>query len=241
MRLFNSFRLTILCFFVAGSFFACSGSGGFGGNPKGHLRFIHTITELPEIFIFVNDDEEPIRLSYGEVSEYQDYDDGDSIEIRLLVPSSPLPLVERNVTAEEDRDQTLVFFSDRKTSNLADYNVGTDLLTDQEDPDFDSRFLVRVVNAAPSLRSIDLYITENGDGLDQILPDQSSIGFRANTGYLEGNITRGVISLVDSKTRELLYQSESINFDNFPVVTVFALEQLGRGLPLDPVLSYDSE
>jgi hypothetical protein len=224
----------------------CGGGGSSGsGGGGGRIRFLNAIPELHQVQLFLNDNPDPVLLNYGDLIDYEGFD---TVEVRLLVAGSPVPLINQQEKLTKGVDKTMSFLGD-PNPKPPKYTVGTDLVEDKHESGSNNRFLLRVVDEAVSthgLPGLKVFITKPGVSLDNILPVKEGLSFSSNTGYIEGNESPAVVTILYDKTvkkqnqRTVLYQSQPIDLTATPVMSIFLIDQPGRGLPVQAVFSPDS-
>ncbi len=222
---------------------ACGGGGDDEGNDSGggKVRFLNAIPELEDVQLFLGEDNEPRILRYGQLTEYIDADE-QRLEVRLFIPASPLALIDQAVATSPDVDRTVIFTGPATLPrNSQDYKISLTTLSDVHEPPVDQRFLLRVVNASPSAGNLNIYLTKPNEPLDSVIPKRGGVGYRAESGYLEGNESSAVLTLIDTKSKRTIYQSPLLDLAGTPVTSVFVLDKLDRGLPVVVGYSKDSD
>ena len=217
---------------------AGSGSSGSGGGAgEGRLRFLNLVPIQEKFNVYVDDNPDPIVIEYGVPTEYFDFG-RDTVQIRVQVISSPLDLVDKPYSLKSTSDKTLVLFGDSNPNPApGKYNIAPSLLNDSHEQKDDNRFDLRVINGDPASKAFDVFVTVPGVPLDNLLPVIEGIGFKSKDRYESGSESYGVITFVDTKSREVLYASDPIDLGAHPVLTLYALDLTAPNV----LISYDSD
>jgi len=239
----SNLRRILLCLICCG-LFCCtksssndSGGGGGGGSGSGQLRFINLIPELKTVYVYTDTDPDPITLEYGVPTEYKDFGN-ESVEIRVLVASSPLALVDQSYSLKSDSDKTLVLFGD-PNPKPPNYNISAKLLEDSHEPSIENRFDLRVIDAYPKSKGFDVFVTLPGVSLDNVLPFIKGIGFKGKDQYFSGNESTGIVTFYTSKDKETLFATSLLDLAAHPVITLYYAPDLPGGQGV--LVSYDSD
>ena len=110
------------------------------------------------------------------------------------------------------------------------------LFDDSREPPPGDNFKIRVINAASSLSSADVYITRQGGELSRTSPVSAALAFGAAGDYVETGIgTVQVRITAAGKTREI-YNSGDLDFSASEIVSVVILDQSGGGAPYQGIV-----
>ena len=242
MKCFRILSISLLIVSACSSIGCKNSSGGSGGSSGGtRVRFMNVITEQEVVQMFINEESQPrMTLNYGEMSEYTDLG-SERFELRLLGASSPVPIHTDNITI--NNDSTILFIGPKTLPQNQNrpYQITTKKFEDLHIPFVDNRFLVRVVNVSPTTERFDVYVLRPGVPIEQVVPRDKGVNFGSVTQYTEGNESPAYVDLINIRSRDSIYQSDVIDFDQNPVVTIYLFDQFGRGLPLRSIVSIDSD
>ena len=169
--------------------------------------------------------------------------------VLLENPSTPTPTPGGDTTAQATATSATVGAQFRATGSATAATTGTassgdstsapitmTFFDDSREPPPGDNFKIRVINAASSLDSIDVYITRQGGGLSRTSPVSSSLGFGEAGEYVETGIGTVQVRITSpGKIREL-YDSGDLNFSASEIVSVLILDQNGGGAPYQSIV-----
>lgn len=226
-RIPNWFRGTIVAtVFVL----LCAGCGsGSSSSSKTRIRFLNAVPEISTGQVLVNDDSNPVLLPYGTASDYNGYNS--PVRVAFFDGSSVLPLVDQTFNTQADTDLSHIFYADQNPGTGTE-KVHILALHDGFTVSSSRWFAIRLVNVAPSLPSLDLYIVKPGETLGDIDPVISGINYARGSSYVEGNNDTGVLYVTQAnKPENVIYVSDTVEFNEGDSYSLVLLDQPGRGLP----------
>ncbi|MCC6931693.1 MAG: DUF4397 domain-containing protein [Deltaproteobacteria bacterium] len=229
------FKLGIVCL-VGTVLFACSGSSN-DEYYTGRVRIAHINPEIANLDIMLNDSDERIELTYGEVTDYMRYDEG-SINFRVTRKGSPIPLISSTIRVDADEYST-VFITG--TVKEADFVQDADSQIESTTGIAKIRFAAMYDVTNINKEDYDLYLLNPGSNINLMNPAVERIDFQDVTSYYE--VDTGVVQVVLTKTetKEIVYDSGFVNLDDQKVYTFVLMERIGGGLPLEGMLINDAE
>jgi hypothetical protein len=202
-----------------GALLLASGCGGGGSQAK--LRVVNASPNTTGLDVLVDDKTVASGIGYGSNSDYLSVDSG-----------SHHLQVEGSGTTNILLDQTLSFNSDSETTFLVTNfasSISAMVLTDNSTTPASGNATLRIVNAAPSLGAVDVYVVTPGADLVASTPVIRSLAFNAATDYQ--TLTAGsyeVVFTVPGSTFALI-DTGSLNLSSEQNRTVLALNGVSGG------------
>lgn len=98
---------------------------------------------------------------------------------------------------------------------------------------------IRVIHAAPAAAGVDVYATAPGADLDAATPVLANVGFRAVSDYLTVPAGTYQLRVTETGTTNVAIDAEVTLGGNGPIRTVIAMDAVGGGAPLAPIVLRD--
>jgi hypothetical protein len=151
-----------------------SGCGGSSRHTSGNLRFVQALAGTPSLALYHNRTLIAANLAYSNATAYFTINSGDGIS---AVPAgSSSAILNTNVSITSGGNETLILTGSGSSTK-------TVLLTDGGTTAVTGDGHVRVVNAASSIGSPDVYIVPAGTNITGLSPTASMQAFGTDTGY----------------------------------------------------------
>ena len=153
----------------------CAVAGCGGSSPTtGNLRFVQALTGTPSLALYHNRTLVAANLAYGNATGYFSINSGD--QISALPGNTGAAVFSTNVSISSAGNETLILLGSSSSSK-------TILLTDGGTTVVTGNGHIRVVNAASTIGTPDVYIAPAGTNITGLSPTTSTLGFGADTGY----------------------------------------------------------
>ena len=107
--------------------------------------------------------------------------------------------------------------------------IGSTLLTDDNSTPSSGNVKVRILNASPTLGTVDVYVVTPGTDLNSASPDVSSLAFEATSGYLVESAGSWQIIFTSPGQKTALLNSGTLTLASGQIHTVTALNGEGGG------------
>lgn len=98
---------------------------------------------------------------------------------------------------------------------------------------------IRVIHAAPAAAGVDVYATAPGADLDAATPVLANVPFRAVSDYLTVPAGTYQLRVTGTGTTDVAIDAEVTLPSNGPIRTVIAVDAVGGGAPLAPIVLRD--
>lgn len=152
---------------------AVAGCGG-SSSTTGNLRFVEALTGTPSLALYHNRTLVAANLEYGNATSYFSIKSGD--QISALPGNTGAAVFSTNVSISSAGNETLILTgSSSSTKTILLNDGGTTVVTGNGH--------VRVVNAASTIGTPDVYIVPAGTNISGVSSTTSALAFGADTGY----------------------------------------------------------
>ena len=194
---------------------------GCGGGSQAKLRVVNASPNETGIDVVIDGKSVATGIAYGSNSDYLSVDSG-SRHLQVEATGSTTILLDQNLSLDSGSESTYL------ATNLA-ASISSVVLSDNSTAPASGSANVRVMNAAPALGPVDVYIVAPGAELIASTPVIRSIAFDAATDYQL--LTAGsyeVVLTVPNSTFALL-DTGALNFSSGQNRTVLALDGVSGG------------
>jgi Domain of unknown function (DUF4397) len=208
-----------------GMILALAGCGG-GGSSSAQVRVLQASPNTSVVNVLVDGMTDSSNLLYAANTGYISVKDG-SRRIEVQTAGSNTDIVDQTISLASGGSSTMIVTGLAPTISplvLKDDNAATATET----------ALVRVVNAAPSMGSADVYIVPSGTGLTAGSPTVSSLTSGQASDYQSVTLATGTnvnysIYFVEAGTTLAFMNPVSITFSSGQIRTVVALNSTSGG------------
>ena len=215
---------------------ACS-SEDIENEHSGYVRFVHANPEISTLDVMLDEDSDnTLQLSYGEVTEYEKFDEG-SVSMRVSKAGSPVPMITSDIKIEGEEYSTVFITGTAKES---DYEQKDDSKTEPADGLAKVRFAALYDISDIVEDDYDLYVLAPGANINLVNPDIEGISYQQVSSYFELDAGVARVVLTASETKDVVYDSGYIDIEEEKIYTFMLMENTGGGLPLEGELVEDS-
>jgi hypothetical protein len=201
-----------------GTFFLASGCGG-GSQAK--LRVVNASPNETGIDVLIDGKSVATGIAYGNNSDYLSVDSG-SRHLQVEATGTTTILLDQNLSLNSGTETTYL------ATNVA-ASISSVVLSDNTTAPASGNVNVRVMNAAPALGPVDVYIVAPGTDLIASTPIIRSMAFDAATDYqLLSAGSYEVVFTVPNSTFALV-DTGALNFSSGQNRTVLALDGASGG------------
>lgn len=187
------------------------------------VRVVHAAPETPRLEVVVEDEARAI-LEYAEVSDFLNVPGGQRRRVQLRIAGDTVALIALDTTFESERQYTI----------LAAGRAGSVLpilLVDDPAPADSGETRVRIVHAAPTAGTVDVYVTEPGTLLSTEAPDVMSLAFGEASDYMVVDARTYQIRVAMAGGADLLIDLPLVVLSSRRVVTLVIMDTMGSGPP----------
>jgi hypothetical protein len=186
------------------------------------VRVLHAAPETPRLEV-VLEGESRTSLEYAELSDRFTVESGDR-RLQLLVAGETEALI----------DLDTLFDSGLQYTVLAAGRAGDIMpivLVDDPTPADTGETRVRLVHAAPTAGTVDIYISEPGSELGTQTPVHASVAFGDASEYMVLESTTYQVRVATAGGTELLVDLPLLVLSSLRVVTIVLMDTMGSGPP----------
>jgi hypothetical protein len=210
--------LTILAFCALLLTLGCSSGGSSSGT---RLRVMHASPDESSLDVLIDTKMQGNPISYGTNTGYLSISSG-SRHIQLEPIGTTNPVIDQTINFAANTDSTMLAL------NFA-ANISTLLLTDDNSAPTTNDFKLRLVNAAPIMGPVDIYVVAPGTDLTNVAPNVTSLAFSNASSYLSlPNGTYEIFFTLPGTVASLI-DTGSITYATGQVRTIVALDNQGAG------------
>ena len=225
---FKSIAGIVLALAIAG----CDETGTQMVITQANIRVVHGSPDAPDFDVAVDDQTVARDLSYTDASDYLQVNPGDRT-VHVRAASSTLDATSVSLTALGDTSYTIIALN-----RVA--QIESIVLTDSPVAPETGQARLRLVHAAPSATTVDIYVTAPTADLNTATPTVAGLSFRGSSTYQSVPAGTYRVRVTSAGTRNVL-----LNVTNVPIVagqirTVVALDAPGGGPPFALKLLSDS-
>jgi hypothetical protein len=206
-------------------------TNGCGDDPKAFLRVVHASPDAPNVDVLVDGKTVLTDVAYGTGSDYLKVKAGSrKIEVRATGTSDDVI----NVTVTLDKNN---YYTAMATNFLA--NISPVLLTDDHTAPPSGQVKARLVHAAPSAPSVDIYVVAPGTDITDLSPTVNNVAFGTATSYLTVPAGSYQVLITPTGTKDIAIDTGSIPLSDGQIRTGIALDASGGGAPFSALLLKD--
>jgi hypothetical protein len=215
---------------VAGLFLLCGilvslGCGGGGLSNKTNFRVMNATPDQATITALLDGSSFASSISYGSVPDYTQTDSG----TRHLQ-------VEASAASSIFLDQSINLAGGTSTTGIIannSTNSAAILLTDDNTASTTTgNMKLRIVNAAPTLGTVDVYILPSGTSINNATPTINSLGFESSTGYQDMAAGTYNIAFTPHGSLFVIFNTGNITFNAGQNRTVVAINNTSGGFTI---------
>jgi hypothetical protein len=202
-----------------------SASLGCGGGGVANLRILDAAPNEPEENTLIDGNVVNSNLAYLANTGYISVTSG-SRHLQVEPVNSTTPVVDTTLTLADTTNTTVI------VAGVA--TVTPIVLTDQTTVPTSGTAVIRLVNAAPSMGSADVYVVPDGTSIAGTSPLVSGVSFQTASSYQSLTITAGTstnydIYFTEPGTQLALLTTGPISITSGEALTVVSMNGLGGG------------
>lgn len=210
---------------------ACSDDNGTAPLDTALVRVVHASPDAPNVDVLVDADLVLANVPFRAASGF------------LTVPAGPQRIRIRPTGTTTDVIDTTVTFGVNGVYTILATGEVADLrpLIAEDDPTApaDGQARLRVIHAAPAAGGVDVYATAPGADLDDATPVLTNVPFRAVSDYLAVPAGTYQLRVTTAGTSTVAIDAQITLAENGPIRTVVAVDAVGGGAPLAPIVLRD--
>jgi len=149
---------------------------GCGGGGKTRMRMMNAVPDESNLALLIDGTSIAGNVAYGTSTGYMNVNSG-SRHMQIEPSGATNVIIDQNISIASGTDTTMI--AEKFSTNPASLLV----LTDDNSAPTSGNFKLRVVNAAPSLGPVDLYIVAPDTDLNTVSATISNLAFGSSTGY----------------------------------------------------------
>jgi hypothetical protein len=191
------------------------------GADKSKLRILHASPDEGTLDVLIDGKTVSSNLAYEASTGYLSVGTG-SRHVQLQASGSTTNVIDQNLTINSGGSTTLI------AANFA-ASITPLVLTDDATAPASGEFKLRVVNAAPALGPVDVYVVPPGTDLTTVSPAFSNLAFADNSDYLTFPAGNYVVEFTPPGSIFVLLAAGPTNFQGDQNRTLVALDDPGGG------------
>jgi hypothetical protein len=156
-----------------GLIFISAGCGGGSGQTQ--FRVVQATPDESSVNVLVDGANVASGVNYGAATSYLTISSG-TRHIQIEPTNSSTPVVDQNDSFTKSTNSTMV------VANRSP-NITGILFADNTTAPASGDFSVRIINAAPSLGTVDVYVVTSGTSISDVSPTISGLAFQAGSTY----------------------------------------------------------
>ena len=151
-------------------------TAGCGGGGDTRLRMVNAVPDQANLTLLIDGASVAGNVAYGTGTGYMKVSSG-SRHVQIEPSGATNVIIDQNITIPAGTDTTIVAenFSSNPSSAL--------VLTDNNSAPSSGDFKLRIVNVAPSLGAVDVYVVAPGTDLSTVSATVSNLAFGSSSGY----------------------------------------------------------
>jgi hypothetical protein len=216
---FKSVAGIVLALAIAG----CDETGTQMVITQANIRVVHGSPDAPDFDVAVDEQTVARDLSYTDASEYLRVNPGDRT-VHVRAASTTLDATSVDLTALGDTSYTIIALN-----RVA--QIESIILTDSPIAPESGHARVRLVHAAPSATTVDVYVTAPTANLATATPTVTGLTFRASSTYQSIPAGSYRVRVTAAGTRTVLLDVPTVPIIAGQIRTVVALDAPGGGPP----------
>jgi hypothetical protein len=200
------------------------GACGNGTNNESRVRVFHASPDAPNVDVLIDGGRVLENVPYSAASDFLGIDAGDR-RVQVNVTGTEISAIDTHAVFAENTEYMIVAAD--KVSQI----TGLIFTANRTTPE-PGTARVRVLHAAASAPSVDVYVTAPEAAIANAQPTLSNVPFKAISDYL--TVTAGTydVSVTVAGTKTVAIQAKGLVVSDQLVATVAALDAKGSGAPL---------
>ena len=217
-------RLSVGFLALCGTVFLM-GCGGGGIGDKTNFRIMNATTDQTSITVMLDGTSVGSSIVYGSADDYAQTKSG-SRHLQVEPATSTTIFLDQTINLAGGTSNTAIIANSSSTSSailLTDDNVASTTTGNMK---------LRIVNAAPNLGTVDVYVLPSGTSINNATPAINSLAFESSSDYL--NLAAGTYSIVFTPHGSLFafFNTVDISFNAGQNRTVVTLNSVSGGFTI---------
>ena len=198
---------------------------GCGSNGVSNLRILHAAPAEPQINVLLDGATVNSNLAYSANTGYLSVSAG-SRHLQVEPVNSSTNIVDTTLTLGTTTHTTVIVAGISTIQGI--------VLTDQITAPTSGTAVIRLVNAAPSMGSADVYVVPDGTGIATASPLVSGVSFETASTYQPLTVTAGTstnfdVYFTEPGTKLALLATGPISITSGGALTIVSLDNLNGG------------
>jgi hypothetical protein len=199
------------------------GACGDGNNNESRVRVFHASPDAPNVDVLIDGGRILENVPYTAASDFLGIDAGDR-RVQVNVTGTEISAIDTHATFAENTDYMIVAAD--KVAQI----TGLVFTANRTTPERGSA-RVRVLHAAASAPTVDVYVTAPDAGIADAQPTLSDVPFKAMSDYLTVPAGAYDVFVTVAGTKNIAIQAKGLAVTDQLVATVAALDATGGGSP----------
>ena len=200
-------------------------------DARARLRVVHASADAPEVNVSVDGSAVLTNVAFGVGSGYLNLV-SDTYNVDVAAAASSTSVINADLTLDPATDYTVA-----AVNFLA--NIEPLVLVDNNTPPAAGNVKVRLIHAAPSAGSVDVYVTAPTADILTIKPTISGFEFKDNSGYLEVPAGNYRVRITIAGTKTVAIDTGTLSLTDGQIRTAFAVDPLSPSTAFGVILLSD--
>jgi len=161
------------CVFLVCAVLLVSGCGG-GGSTR--IRMMNAVPDESNLALLIDGTSVAGSVAYGTSTSYMKVSSG-SRHVQIEPSGATNVIIDQNLTIASGTDTTVI------AENFSTNPASALVLTDDNSAPSSGNFKLRIVNVAPSLGPVDVYVVAPGTDLNTVSATVTNLAFGTSTSY----------------------------------------------------------
>jgi hypothetical protein len=195
------------------------GCGGGGIGNKTNFRVMNATPDQSSVTVLLDGTATASSIAYGSASNYAETNSG-SRHLQAEPAASTAIFLDQTVNLAGGTSSSAIIANDSSTSSSI-------ILTDDNTASTATGHIkLRIVNAAPTIGTVDVYVLPSGTSINNSTPAVNSLSFESSSDYLD--LAAGSYSIVFTPHGSLfpVFNTGDISFNAGQNRTIVALNNL---------------
>ena len=192
-------------------------------NPVARLRAIHASPDAPAVDIYVDGQRAAANVAYRSTTDYLEVPAG-ARNVQVRAAGTATTVIDANLTLAAGVDYTVL-----ATGRVA--SIAPLVLTDTNAAPAAGNVRVRLVHAAPTAGTVDIYVTAPNADLAGAAPTLAGVPFRGYSPYLSVPAGSYRVRITPAGSKSVAIDSGTLTLTAGLIRTGIALDNAGGGAP----------
>lgn len=197
-------------------------AGSCGGGGSTRIRMMNAVPDQSNLALLIDGTSVDGSVAYGTSTGYMKVSSG-SRHVQIEPTGATNVIIDQNIPIASATDSTII------AANFSASPASALVLTDDNSAPASGDFKLRIVNVAPSLGAVDVYVVAPGTDLNTVSATVNDLAFGGSTGYQSLSAGAYEIELTNVGEKFPVIDTGSQTFVSGQVRTFVGLNAQGGG------------